>query len=99
MEKLLGSLDVDHTQYKFGQTKVDAHQQPGGPVVVEPPLMSSLLCLLPGVLQGRSAGSAGGHEGRAAVSDPHHRAGHVQREANAHGARQDDAAKVGVSLE
>lgn len=22
VEKLLGSLDIDHTQYKFGQTKV-----------------------------------------------------------------------------
>lgn len=22
MEKLLGSLDIDHTQYKFGHTKV-----------------------------------------------------------------------------
>lgn len=24
-EKLLGSIDVDHTQYKFGHTKVRAH--------------------------------------------------------------------------
>lgn len=24
-EKLLGSLDIDHTQYQFGHTKVQAH--------------------------------------------------------------------------
>lgn len=28
VEKLLGSLDIDHTQYKFGHTKVQhGHQQ------------------------------------------------------------------------
>ena len=25
-EKLLGSLDIDHTQYQFGHTKVRAHR-------------------------------------------------------------------------
>ena len=26
-EKLLGSIDVDHTQYKFGHTKVNFYEQ------------------------------------------------------------------------
>lgn len=34
VEKLLGSLDIDHTQYKFGHTKVDA-----SPVVIEQPIV------------------------------------------------------------
>lgn len=64
-EKLLGSIDVDHTQYKFGHTKV------------QPPLFSPPVCLcyaLPdndvlqhslsqGVLQSWAAGTAGGDEG------------------------------------
>lgn len=35
VEKLLGSLDIDHTQYKFGHTKVDA-----APAVVERPTVA-----------------------------------------------------------
>lgn len=30
-EKLLGSLDIEHTQYQFGHTKVGARGMEGGP--------------------------------------------------------------------
>lgn len=56
------------------------------------------LCLsIPGVFQGGSVGSVGGHEGLPSVSDPHHRSGHVQREADEDGTTEDDAAQVSVT--
>lgn len=56
VEKLLGSLDIDHSQYKFGQTKVEKLLAPAMRVGCELPLFFS------GVFQGGTAGSAGRHE-------------------------------------
>lgn len=52
---------------------------------------------IPGVFQGGSVGSVGGHEGLPSVSDPHHRSGHVQREADEDGTTEDDAAQVSMT--
>lgn len=54
-EKLLGSIDVDHTQYRFGSTKVSFHLQSNSEVD-----WTQQLGVVAGVLQSWTPGNSGG---------------------------------------
>lgn len=64
-EKLLGSLDIDHTQYQFGHTKVRARRGQADPRWgwsrgMRDTVAGGSTCAPPGVLQGRASRRPGG---------------------------------------
>lgn len=92
-EKLLNSIDVDHTQYKFGHTKVLIHHSAAVNTFDQGPLMEQWW-IISGVLQSRPAGGPGGDEGRAVGPGGHVHSGSVPRLHCPTGVPQDGGQKV-----
>ena len=92
-EKLLGSINVDHSQYKFGHTKVQMLLH-WCTVLAIPDSYVLQHSLSQGVLQSWAAGTPGGDERWEAGTAHHPHTSHVQGLPDESGVQEDDGEEV-----